>query len=178
MRDNIWCHEMINNAVSSSSVMENCPQIKSVYHYAFMTSIDWLFFLFKKLFPLCRNSLEDGDQNAHFHWNKHLLEQHGEACVASEELHSSSEQILITDSGGGERRKPVDRYLMDEMLSSSMIDSPSLRQTIQKTLARGNRTLEVANRGVKFEEGIITIYIPSWECFKMVRTNSRLDFYQ
>lgn len=61
--------------------------------------------------------------------------------MASEELHSSSEQILITDSGGGERRKPVDRYLMDEMLSSSMIDSPSLRQTIQKTLARGNRTL-------------------------------------
>lgn len=98
--------------------------------------------------------------------------------MASEELHSSFEQILITDSGRGERRKPVDRYLMDEMLSSSMIDSPSLRQTIQKTLARGNRTLEVANRGVKFEEGIITIYIPSWECFKMVRTNSRLDFYQ
>lgn len=44
------------------------------------------------------------------------------------------------------------RYLMDGMLSVSMTDSPSFRQTDRK-----QRSGEVANRGVKLEEGVITI---------------------
>lgn len=59
--------------------------------------------------------------------------------MASEEDHSSSEQILITDRGGRGRRKPVAGYLMDEMLSFPMTDSPSLPQTIQKRLFRGDQ---------------------------------------
>lgn len=50
---------------------------------------------------------------------------------------------------------------MDEMLSFPMTDPPSFRQTIRKTLFRGNQTLEGANRGLKFEEKAITIYTPS-----------------
>lgn len=43
MRDNIWCHELIKKAVSTSSVMENCQPCKSEYHYVFMTLINWHF---------------------------------------------------------------------------------------------------------------------------------------
>lgn len=102
--------------------------------------------------------------------------------MASEEDHSGSEQILITDSGGRESEGSLAGYLMDEMLSLSMTDSPSFRQTIQKMLVWGSWTLKGANRGQEFEEKVIIIDILSWECFKKVRTNSglkvRLNFYR
>lgn len=69
------------------------------------------------------------------------------------EVHSSSEQILITDSGGRERErergKPVATYLMEEMLPFSMTNSPSFRQTNSGNTGLRQHTLEVANRGVK-----------------------------
>lgn len=83
--------------------------------------------------------------------------------MAPEEDHSSSEQILITDHSGRERRKPVAGYLMDEMLSFPMTDSPSLRQTVQKRLLRGDQTPGGADRGLKFKGKTITIYLPSDE---------------
>lgn len=99
-----------------------CQQIKTVCHYVFMTLINWLCFFFFLNCSLCTEwELETAWKMEMFVFTE--TNTCWSSLVASEGVHSSSEQILITDSGGRERRKPVATYLMDEMLSFSVTDS-------------------------------------------------------
>lgn len=102
-----------------------------------------------------RNSLEDGDEKAAFKWNK----QHGEACVASDQLHSSSEQIWITNSST--RGEEACGWVFDGWNVVFFHDRLSILKTDNSgnTGQRQADTSAVNSRGVKFEEAIITIHM-------------------